>query len=308
VACISAFGWDTYYCAMVTVNKALILAAGLGTRMLPATKAIPKEMLPIVDRPLIQYAVEEAAEAGIEHIIFVIAEGKEAIVEHFGSETRADAYVLEKGDPALREQVQRPAKLARYDFAMQDEPLGIAHAVACARQFLEGEPFALIFPDDLILARRSIVSQLVDAYNQCGGSVIAVHDVPREDIPQYGIVDPVDGANPARLRRVVEKPAIADAPSTLGIVGRYILSPTIFEHIDRTPPGKNGELQITDALMSQIAAGEPVCGFQYEGTRFDTGRPAGYLLAQVAAALRREDLAAGLRARLADLIGEEVGA
>jgi UTP--glucose-1-phosphate uridylyltransferase len=293
---------------MVTVNKALILAAGLGTRMLPATKAVPKEMLPIVDRPLIQYAVEEAVEAGIEHVIFVIAEGKEAIAEHFGSNTRADAYVLEKDDAALREQVQRPASLARFDFAMQDAPRGIAHAVACARRFVEGEPFALIFPDDLILARRSIVSQLVDAYGQCGGSVIAVHDVPREDIPQYGIVDPVDGANPARLRRVVEKPAIEDAPSTLGIVGRYILSPTIFEHIDRTPPGKNGELQITDALMSQIAAGEPVCGFQYEGVRYDTGRPAGYLVAQVAAALQREDIAPAVRAQLAALLSEGVRA
>lgn len=289
---------------MVKVNKALILAAGLGTRMLPATKAVPKEMLPVVDKPLVQYAVEEAVDAGIDHIIFVIAEGKEAIAQHFGDQTRADAYVREKNDPALLEAVQRPAKLARFDYTYQHEPKGIAHAVACARQYLEGEPFALVFPDDLILSSRSIIAQLVEAYEQCQGSVIAVHNVPREDIPQYGIVDPIDNANPARLRRVVEKPAIEEAPSTLGIVGRYILSPTIFDHIDRIPPGKNGELQITDALMSQIAAGEPVCGFQYEGTRYDTGRPGGYLVAQVAAALRRDDLAPSIRARLNDLLSE----
>jgi len=290
---------------MGKVNKALILAAGLGTRMLPATKAVPKELLPIVDRPLIQYAVQEAVDAGIDHVIFVIAEGKEAIRGHFGSDTRADAYVAEKNDEALRELVQAPTGWAKYDFVMQDEPKGIAHAVACAREFVEGEPFALIFPDDLILSERSCVAQIVDAYDQCGGSVIAVHEVPREDIPQYGIVDPRDNENPARLRRVVEKPAIEDAPSNLGIVGRYILSPTIFAHIDRIPPGKNGELQITDALMSQIAAGEPVCGFQYEGRRYDTGRPVGYLVAQVAAALERDDVAPGVRAQLRGLLADE---
>ncbi|MGE5596546.1 MAG: UTP--glucose-1-phosphate uridylyltransferase [Hyphomicrobiales bacterium] len=289
---------------MATITKALILAAGLGTRMLPATKAVPKEMLPIVDRPLIQYAVQEAVDAGINHIVFVIAEGKEAIAEHFGNRTRANAYVESKDDPALRELVEGPAHMARFDYVTQDEPKGIAHAVACARELVEGEPVALIFPDDLILGAKSCVGQLAGAYEQCGGSVIAVHEVPREDIPQYGIVDPIDESNPTRLRRVVEKPAIEEAPSTLGIVGRYILSPTIFEHIDRIPPGKNGELQITDALMSQIAAGEPVCGFRYEGTRYDTGRPGGYLVAQVAAALERPDLSGGLRARLGKLLNE----
>lgn len=293
---------------MGKVNKALILAAGLGTRMLPATKAVPKELLPIVDRPLIQYAVQEAVDAGLEHVIFVIAEGKEAIRDYFGSDTRADAYVRERNDEALRELVQAPASYARYDFTLQDEPKGIAHAVACAREFVEGEPFALIFPDDLILGEQSCVAQLVEAYDQCGGSVIAVHEVPEADIPQYGIVDPADDANPARLRRVVEKPAVKDAPSNLGIVGRYILSPTIFEHIDRIPPGANGELQITDALASQIAAGEPVCGFRYEGRRFDTGRPAGYLVAQVAAALERPELADGLQGPLRALLDGEANA
>lgn len=289
---------------MPAVSTALILAAGLGTRMLPATKAVPKEMLPIVDRPLIQYAVEEAVAAGIDHVVFVVAEGKEAIREHFGSATRADAYVAAHDGPSLRELVRAPAGLARYDWVMQDQPRGIAHAVACARPQLEGRPFALIFPDDLVLGERSCVAQLAGAYEQCGGSVIAVHEVPREEIPQYGIVAPAGGGNPFPLAGVVEKPRAEEAPSSLGIVGRYILSPTIFAHIERIPPGKNGELQITDALASQVAAGEPVCGFRYEGRRYDTGRPQGYLLAQVAAALEREDLGPGLRARLQALLAE----
>ncbi|MFN0145300.1 MAG: UTP--glucose-1-phosphate uridylyltransferase [Dehalococcoidia bacterium] len=287
---------------MAHVSKALILAAGLGTRMLPATKAVPKEMLPIVDQPLIQYAVEEAVAGGIEHIIFVIAEGKEAIRDHFGTGTRADAHAAASGDAALVARVSGPASLARFDYVMQPEAKGIAHAVACARAFVEGEPFALMFPDDLMLCRRSCVGQLVEAYGATGGSVIAVQDVPREDIPQYGIVDPVGTGNPVRLRGVVEKPAIADAPSSLGIVGRYVLSETIFRHIDIIPPGKNGELQITDAIASQIAAGESVSGLAFEGTRYDTGRPLGYLVANVAAGLARIDLGPALASRLRQMV------
>jgi UTP--glucose-1-phosphate uridylyltransferase len=289
---------------MPRVTKAVILAAGLGTRMLPATKAVPKEMLPIVDKPLIQYTVEEAVGGGIDHIIFVIAEGKEAIHDHFGSATRANAHARATGDTALAEILDKPARMARFDFAYQPEAMGIAHAVACAREFIEGEPFVLMFPDDLMLCERSAVAQLADAYDAVGGTVIAVQNVAPEDVPQYGIVDPLGAGNPVRLRGVVEKPTIADAPSSLGIVGRYILSETIFKHIDTIPPGKNGELQITDAIASQIAAGETVSGLAFEGTRYDTGRPTGYLVASVAAALRRSEYADGLRARLAPLLAE----
>jgi UTP--glucose-1-phosphate uridylyltransferase len=290
---------------MTPVRKAVILAAGLGTRMLPATKAVPKELLPIVDKPLIQYAVEECVEAGIEHIVIVLGPGKEAIAEHFGERTRADAHARDKGDAELVARVSGPARLARFDYAIQEEALGIAHAVACAREFVEGEPFALLFPDDIIVGARSCVAQLADAFATTGGTTIAVQRVPRADIPQYGIVVPDGEGNPVRLRGVVEKPSIEEAPSDLGIVGRYVLSDTIFTHIDRTPPGKNGERQITDAFASQLAAGEGVFGLAYEGTRHDTGRPLGYLVANVAVSLAREDLAGPLRDRLRPLIAPE---
>jgi UTP--glucose-1-phosphate uridylyltransferase len=282
---------------MPAITKAVILAAGLGTRMLPATKAIPKEMLTIVDKPLIQYAVEEAVAAGVTDIVMVIAEGKEAIRDHFGTSTRADVHARESGDAELLARVSGPAQLARFHYTMQDAPRGIAHAVATAREFVEGEPFALLFPDDLILGGRSCVAQLADAYAATGGTVLAVQRVAPAEIPQYGIVDPAGEGNPTRLRGVVEKPPVEKAPSNLGIVGRYILSETIFRHIDTIEPGVKGELQITDAIASQIAAGERVSGYQYEGRRYDTGRPLGYLVANLAAGLDRPDLAEGLRER-----------
>jgi len=286
---------------MQPVTTAVILAAGLGTRMLPATKAVPKEMLAIVDRPLVQYCVDEALAAGIREIVFVIAEGKEAIREHFTAGSRVESLLTEAGNAELAGSLHAIGGGAEFHYVYQDRQLGIAHAVNCARSLLEGRPFALMFPDDLLLG-PSCIGELVTAHAAIGGSIIAVETVADADVPQYGIVDPVDGANPARLRRVVEKPALADAPSRLGIVGRYILGETIFEHIDKTPPGKNGEIQITDALASQIAAGEPVSCYKFAGTRFDTGRPVGYLVASVAAALERPEFAPALRERLGQLL------
>jgi UTP--glucose-1-phosphate uridylyltransferase len=283
----------------------MILAAGLGTRMLPATKAVPKEMLPIVDRPLIQYAVEEAVAAGIEEVILVIGPDKAAICHHFGDGTRADALARSSKDPGLVERVSGPARLARFQFVTQDEPRGIAHAVACAREHVDGEPFALMFPDDIILGAESCLAQLLRAREGCGGTVIAVEKVPPSDVSQYGIVDPSGGGNPFPLRGVVEKPAVADAPSPYGIVGRYVLSETIFHHIDAIQPGANGELQLTDAIARQIASGEAVHAYEFDGVRHDTGRPLGYLVASVAAGLGRDDLGAALRERLGALLGDE---
>jgi UTP--glucose-1-phosphate uridylyltransferase len=287
------------------IRKAVILAAGLGTRMLPASKAVPKEMLPAVDKPLIQYVVEEVAAAGIEEIIFVIAPGKEAIREHFGTATRADAHARQNGDPALIERVSGPASLATFRYVYQDAPRGQAHAVACAREYLEGEPFVLIFPDDLIFAQRSCVAQLVDAYDRTGGSIIAVMEVPPAEVSQYGVVAPSGPGNPMPISGLVEKPAAGQAPSSLAIVGRYVLSETFFNFIDRIQPGPGGEFWILDGFALQIAAGEPVSAFRYEGTRFDTGRPLGYMLAGIAAALRRPDLEGPLRQELSAMLERE---
>jgi len=286
---------------MGTVSKAVILAAGLGTRMLPATKAVPKEMLAVVDKPLLQYAVEEVAESGVEHVIMVIADGKDAITEHFGFDSRVEAMARARRDEDLLTLVQAPANLAKFDFVHQSEPLGIAHAVACAREFVEGEPFALLFPDDLIFSETPVTGQLIETFESCGSSVIGVQQVADVEIPQYGIVDPVDAGNPTKVKGLVEKPSVADAPSSLGIVGRYILSASIFEHIDNIPAGKNGEYQLTDALASQVTSGETVCALRYQGRRFDTGRPLGFVTAMVAAALERPELRAPLMARLAEL-------
>jgi UTP--glucose-1-phosphate uridylyltransferase len=288
---------------MSSVSTAVILAAGLGTRMLPATKSVPKEMLPIVDRPLVQYCVDEALEAGITEIVFVVAEGKGAIREHFEAGARVERALRETGNMRLADELMAIGQRATFHYVNQDKQLGIAHAVNCARSLLEGRPFALMFPDDLLLG-RSCVAELTEAYDAAQGSYIAVEHVADADVPQYGIVDPVDDANPSRLRRVVEKPQLADAPSRLGIVGRYVLSDTIFKHIDKVEPGANGELQITDALASQIEAGETVSCLQFSGVRYDTGRPLGYLTASVAAAMRRDELSESLRARLLPLIAE----
>lgn len=290
---------------MTTISTAVILAAGLGTRMLPATKAIPKEMLPIVDRPLVQYAVDEAISAGLTEIVFVIAHGKESIREHFEAGARVESALRETGNEKAANELLSIGASATFHYVLQPRQLGIAQAVNCARELLEGRPFALMFPDDLLLGPRSCIGELVEAYGEAPGSLIAVEPVAEADVPQYGIVDPVDSGNPARLRRVVEKPKLEDAPSRLGIVGRYILSETIFQHIDRISPGANGELQITDALASQIAAGELVSCYRFSGSRYDTGRPLGYLTASVAAAMERPELARSLRERLLPLLTGE---
>ena len=290
---------------MSPITTAVILAAGLGTRMLPATKSVPKEMLPVVDKPLIQYAVEEAVVAGVTDVVFVIAEGKEAIRDHFGRGGRLELEMEATGNAALLEQVCYPAKLARFHYFLQDSPLGIAHALKCAREAVEGQAFALLFPDDLLIGRRSVVAQLAEAYTQTGGTTIAVQPVADSEVSQYGIVSPDGDGNPMRLKGIVEKPSLAEAPSRLGVVGRYIIGPTIFDHIDRLKPGKNGELQLTDAIASQLSAGEPVSAYTFDGTRYDTGRPLGFITANVGAAMARDDMREPLSAALRPLLRPE---
>ncbi len=291
---------------MASVRRAVILAAGLGTRMLPATKSVAKEMLPIVDRPIIQYAVEEAAAAGIEEIVMVLAPDRGAIREHFGGGSRTEAIARARGNAALIERVVAPERLATFTFVEQREPLGTGHAVQQAQPHLQGEPFALLFPDDIILGAAPCTAQLVAAYEGYGAAaVIAVQQVAAAQIPQYGIVDPEGPGNPARLRGVVEKPAADEAPSDLGVVGRYVFGPSIFDQIDKLEPGAGGELQLTDAIAGQVAAGEPVYACRFEGRRYDAGRPAGAIAAAVAAALDRAEIRADLLAHLATIMPRE---
>lgn len=291
---------------MASVRRAVILAAGLGTRMLPATKSVAKEMLPIVDRPIIQYAVEEAAAAGIEEIVMVLAPDRGAIREHFGGGSRTEAIARARGNAALIERVVAPERLARFTFVEQREPLGTGHAVQQARPYLEGEPFALLFPDDIILGAAPCTAQLAAAYERCGAATaVAVLQVAAAQIPQYGIVDPEDPGNPARLRGILEKPGADEAPSDLGVVGRYVLGPSIFDQLEQLEPGAGGELQLTDAIAGQIAAGEEVYACRFEGRRYDAGRPAGAIAAAVAAAFDREEIRPDLLAHLTTLMPRE---
>lgn len=274
---------------MSGVRTAVILAGGLGTRLLPATKAVPKELLPVVDRPLIQYAVEEAVASGIERVVIVLSPGKAAIREHFSDWGRVIEALREQGKTDALELAEAPARLADIHFTVQERPLGIANAIATTRQLAGDDPFALLFPDDLIFAEPGVTAQLVERHQQAAGTVLAVEEVPQSEISNYGIVSAgADGS----VTSIVEKPAPGTVDSNLAIVGRYVLAPTIFEHIDRLEPGRGGEYQVTDAIAAQVAAGEPVHAHRYSGERYDTGRPGGYLAAFVAAAMRRPDLRA----------------
>ena len=274
--------------------------------MLPATKAVPKEMLPIVDKPLIQYAVEEAAASGIDQIVLVTGPDRAAVREHFGGGSSLERTARKRRDESLLERALGPERLAHFDFVEQSEPIGIANAVKQAQPLLEDEPFVLMFPDDVILGATPCTAQLLDAHEACGGgTVIAVRRITRAEAPQYGVVGPATSGNPARLIDIIEKPAGDDLPSDLGVVGRYVLSPSIFAHIDRVQPGVGGELQFTDALAGQIAAGDPVYAYRFEGQRYDFGRPAGAVAATVAIALEREELRSELLAQLDTLIPTE---
>lgn len=265
------------------VRKAVFPVAGLGTRFLPATKAMPKEMLPVVDKPLIQYAVEEAAAAGIEQMIFVTGRNKRAIEDHFD---RA---------PELEAQLQAGAKHDLYDLLMsatpqgvsfvyvrQPEPLGLGHAVLCAQDVVGNEPFAVILADDLIDAAPGVTAQLIESYLRYGTSVLAVENVPAQDTHKYGIVaSEAISSTEERITGIVEKPKIEDAPSTLAVVGRYVLRPEVFAELAATPRGRGGEIQLTDAIERRVAAGE-VIARRFSGTRFDCGSKAGFLQANLA--------------------------
>jgi len=293
------------------VRKAVFPVAGLGTRFLPATKVMPKEMLVVVDKPLIQYAVEEAAAAGVEEFIFVISRGKSLVEDHFDSHPELAAALRERGkDEALATLDAIVPVGARFASVRQAEPLGLGHAVWCARDLIGDEPFAVILPDDLVLSAEPCLKQLIDAQASTRGNMVAVMDVPREQTRRYGILDVASDEGRigglAEVRGLVEKPAPEDAPSTLSIIGRYVLMPEVFGHLSAQRRGSGGEIQLTDAMAGMIG-GPPFHGLRFEGTRYDCGDKAGYLAANLAFALARPDLAPAVRAAAEALLGKRQG-
>jgi UTP--glucose-1-phosphate uridylyltransferase len=278
------------------LKKAVLPVAGLGTRFLPATKAMAKEMLPIVDKPLIQYAVEEARDAGIEQFCFVTGRGKTALVEHFDVAYELERTLEARGKAKelgeLRAQAVEPGSIVT---VRQQVPMGLGHAIWCARSFIGDDPFAILLPDDLMLCDVSCTAQLAEAYRETGGNVVAIEAVPRERVNRYGVLDvAADHGRLVAVKGLVEKPPVEQAPSNLTVIGRYVLMPAVLGHLARMERGAGGEVQLTDA-MAKLIGTQPFHGVRYEGRRFDCGDKAGFLEAQLAFALKREDLAPAVR-------------
>lgn len=282
------------------VRKAIFPVGGLGTRFLPATRAMPKEMLPVVDKPLIQYVVEEARASGIEELVFVTGRGKHAIEDHFDIAYELDQTLVERGKSALLDETKAwlptPGQIA---YTRQMQPLGLGHAVWCAREFVGNEPFAILLADDLVMSKTPCLRQLIDVHEKTGGNVVAVMDVPKEHTNRYGILDlESDDGRLASIKGLVEKPAPEKAPSTLSIIGRYVLLPEVFGQLDRQEKGAGGEIQLTDA-MAKLIGKAPFHGLRFEGRRFDCGDKVGFLEANIAFALDRDDLGEAVRDVLA---------
>ena len=278
------------------LRKAVLPVAGLGTRFLPATKAMAKEMLPVVDKPLIQYAIEEARAAGIEQFCLVTGRGKTALVEHFDIAYELESTLRARGKQkeldALRSWHMEPGSIVT---VRQQEPLGLGHAIWCARAFIGDDPFAILLPDDLVLSETPCMKQLADAYAETGGCVVAVTEVPREHTSRYGILDiGADDGRMAEVRGLVEKPKPEDAPSNLSIIGRYILRPEVIGHLAKMERGAGNEVQLTDG-MAKLIGEVPFHGLRYEGKRFDCGDKIGFLEAQIAFALKRPDMAGAVK-------------
>ena len=283
------------------VRKAVIPAAGLGTRFLPATKAVPKEMLPVVDTPAIQLIVEEAVASGIESILIVTGRGKAAMEDHFDASFELERFLEARGKTAELASVRRIAAMARVCFVRQQEARGLGHAVLCARDWTGDEPFAVLLGDDLVRSRTPCLRQLLDVFEERGASVLGVMDVPRADVSKYGVVAGTPlGGGLVEVSGVVEKPRPEEAPSSTAIVGRYVLTPAIFDELERTGPGAGGEIQLTDAVRTLLSK-EKVFALNFEGRRYDTGDRLGFLKATLAYALARPDVGPALREHLRDL-------
>ncbi|HEX5493791.1 MAG TPA: UTP--glucose-1-phosphate uridylyltransferase [Mycobacteriales bacterium] len=295
---------------LVQPRKAVIPAAGLGTRFLPATKAVPKELMPVVDTPAIQYVAEEAVRSGLDELLIITARGKDAIVDHFDRVPELEAALEAKGDTVRLAAVRRSTELARVHFVRQLEPAGLGHALLCAAPYVGEEPFAVLLGDDLIDERDSLLAQMLAVHAERGGCVLALIRVPPEAVSLYGCVavEPASGSGPdrpgdvVRITDLVEKPDPDTAPSDLAIIGRYVLPPRIFDALAKTPPGRGGEIQLTDALRALAEAGEPVHGVIFTGRRYDTGDQIDYLRTVVRLACEREDIGPGFRNWLVDFV------
>ena len=288
------------------IRTAVIPAAGLGTRFLPATKAQPKEMLPIVDKPCIQYIIEEAIDSGIEDILIITGRNKRAIEDHFDRAVELELTLKAQGKYDLLGLVQELSRVTIH-YVRQKEPKGLGHAVLCAKHFVGDEPFAVLLGDDIMDAEVPVLKQLMDVYDDCGGSVLGVQEVPKDRVSSYGVVKPV--AVKERLWRaddLVEKPSVEEAPSRLAVLGRYIISPEIFGILEKTEPGRGGEIQLTDALK-KLSEREPVYAYEFEGRRYDVGDKQGYLEATVDFALKRPDLREPFLRYLLKTVGKETG-
>jgi UTP--glucose-1-phosphate uridylyltransferase len=280
------------------VKKAVIPAAGLGTRFLPVTKAVPKELLPVVNKPVIQHVIEEAAASGIGEAIFVVSSGKDAILDHFDALFEIEDTLRRRGTHDLLRELEKLHDLISIVSVRQKQALGLGHAIYTARNAVGNEPFAVLLADDLVDAEVPCIRQMIDVYDRTGAAVVGVMKVPREEIPLYGIVKGVaEGPRLIRVEEMVEKPSVEEAPSDLAIVGRYVLTPDIFEALEKTKPGSGGEIQITDALDA-LAREKGVIAYEFEGDRYDVGDQFGFVHANVVFAMREP----GLRARLEGIL------
>ncbi len=287
------------------IRKAVLPVAGLGTRVLPASKVVPKEMLPLVDKPTLQYIVEEAVAAGVEEIIFVTSRSKRSIEDHFDSFPELEAVLERKGKRKALEELRRVQTMATYASVRQSEPLGLGHAVLCAKDLVGDEPFIVMLGDILIPPENPCLPELIQVYEQYQGSVLSLVPLPPEVIPTYGIAAVEElGSNVLKVTHVVEKPPLEEAPSDLGVYGRYVLTPDIFALLEKTPPGSGGEIQVTDAIEMQAKSGR-CYGVKFTGVRYDTGTPLGLMTTSIAFALKRPDIAPGLREYMQQVLREE---
>lgn len=288
------------------VKKAIIPAAGLGTRFLPATKAMPKEMLPIVDKPTIQYIVEEAIESGIEDIIIVTGKGKRSIEDHFDHSFELEQNLFEKGKFELLNEVQKSSKLVDIHYIRQKEPKGLGHAIWCARKFIGNEPFAVLLGDDIVQAEKPCLKQMIEQYERYNASILGVQKVLPDEVSRYGIVDGYSiGDRFYSVNSLVEKPAIDEAPSNLAIMGRYILNPRIFDILSHQDPGAGGEIQLTDAIAG-LNEHEAVYAYDFEGKRYDVGEKMGFIQTTIEFAMQRSELRSNLLDYLSSVIDKEL--